>query len=153
MDTEQDYEVLQNIFNNVYTKNNAFTMNDVLEYLNDNPDVLQNNEENDVFHGKGQKLYKEAKKLIPEEHSFYRNDQRCFTRILAILLSKSYWNRSSHIRRSYERFFVYGVACILGYKDPNVNREVHQAVDRGNMCTLNCPSEVELTKPFLELHP
>ena len=44
-------------------------------------------------------------------------------------------------------------SCILGYKDKDVNREVKKAIDRGNMSTLNCPSEVELTKLLIELHP
>ena len=44
-------------------------------------------------------------------------------------------------------------ACILGYADEDVNREVHKAVSRGNMSTLNSPNEVALTKKLLELHP
>jgi spore coat polysaccharide biosynthesis protein SpsF len=35
LDTPEDYELLKNIFNNVYTKNNDFTIDDVLKYLND----------------------------------------------------------------------------------------------------------------------
>ena len=44
-------------------------------------------------------------------------------------------------------------SCVLGYKDIDVNNAVHKAVDKGNMSTLNCPSEVELTKLLIELHP
>lgn len=36
LDTPKDYELLKNIFNNVYKNNNNFTIYDVLEYLNDN---------------------------------------------------------------------------------------------------------------------
>ena len=43
LDTEDDYELLQNIFNNVYTKNNEFTIYDILDYLNNNPNILINN--------------------------------------------------------------------------------------------------------------
>ena len=41
---------------NVYSKNNEFTIYDVLDYLNDNPKVLKNNGEIDVFNGKGQEF-------------------------------------------------------------------------------------------------
>jgi len=45
LDTENDYKVLENIFKNVYSVNDKFTIYDVLEYLNDNPNLLQNNED------------------------------------------------------------------------------------------------------------
>jgi len=44
-------------------------------------------------------------------------------------------------------------ACVLGYADPDVNAAVHDAVDRGAMCTLNSPDEVELADLLCELHP
>jgi glutamate-1-semialdehyde aminotransferase len=44
-------------------------------------------------------------------------------------------------------------SCILGYADDDVNKAVKSAVDRGNMCTLNAPEEVELAELLLELHP
>ena len=36
LDTPNDYKLLQNIFDNVYSKKNDFTLIDVLNYLNDN---------------------------------------------------------------------------------------------------------------------
>ena len=46
LDTSDDYKVLQNIFDNVYSKKKDFDLYDVLDYLNDNPDVIVNNENN-----------------------------------------------------------------------------------------------------------
>jgi spore coat polysaccharide biosynthesis protein SpsF len=40
LDTPKDYQLLKNIFHNVYTKNNNFTIYDVLEYLNNNSYLL-----------------------------------------------------------------------------------------------------------------
>jgi len=37
-------------------------------------------------------------------------------------------------------------SCILGYADEDVNKAVKSAVDRGSMCTLNVPEEVELAE-------
>lgn len=44
-------------------------------------------------------------------------------------------------------------ACVLGYADPDVSAAVHDAVDRGSMCTLNSPDEVELADLLCEIHP
>src|SRR5690349_436292 len=35
-------------------------------------------------------------------------------------------------------------ACSLGAADPDVDRAVREAIDKGSMSTLNCPEEVEL---------
>jgi len=43
--------------------------------------------------------------------------------------------------------------CILGYADPDVNRAVKDVIDKGSMCTLNSPEEVELAELLLSLHP
>jgi glutamate-1-semialdehyde aminotransferase len=44
-------------------------------------------------------------------------------------------------------------ACLLGYADPMVNDAVKQCIDRGNLCTLNVPAEVELAQLLCEIHP
>ncbi len=44
-------------------------------------------------------------------------------------------------------------ACVLGYADPDVDRAVKSAIDRGVATTLNAPEEVELAQLLLELHP
>ena len=44
-------------------------------------------------------------------------------------------------------------SCPLGYADPDVNAAVKDAVDRGNMSTLNCAEEVELAEVLCALHP
>jgi glutamate-1-semialdehyde aminotransferase len=44
-------------------------------------------------------------------------------------------------------------ACTLGYADEDVDAAVKDAVDKGSMCTLNVPEEVELAELLLELHP
>jgi glutamate-1-semialdehyde aminotransferase len=44
-------------------------------------------------------------------------------------------------------------ACLLGYADDAVNDAVKQCVDRGNLCTLNVPAEVELAQTLCGIHP
>jgi glutamate-1-semialdehyde aminotransferase len=43
--------------------------------------------------------------------------------------------------------------CVLGYADPDVDAAVRRAIEKGSMCTLNCPEEVELAELLIELHP
>ena len=157
LDTENDYKVLQNIFDNVYSKKHDFDLYDVLDYLNNNPSVLINNDNNiDLYNGKGQELYKEAKQIIPGGTQLLSKRPEMFL--------PNHWPAYYQKAHGIEVTTLDGVkmkdfsymgigSCILGYKDEDVNREVHIAVDRGNMCTLNCPSEVELTKLLIELHP
>lgn len=44
-------------------------------------------------------------------------------------------------------------ACMLGYADPDVNKAVKAAIDRGNASTLNPPEEVELAELLCKIHP
>lgn len=44
-------------------------------------------------------------------------------------------------------------ACLLGYADDDVNAAAKQAIDAGNMTTLNPPAEVELAQLLCKLHP
>ena len=44
-------------------------------------------------------------------------------------------------------------ACVLGYADSEVDEAVKGAIDKGVMCTLNAPEEVELAELLCELHP
>lgn len=44
-------------------------------------------------------------------------------------------------------------ACVLGYRDPDVDEAVQGAIRAGVATTLNCPEEVELAERLLHLHP
>ncbi len=104
----------------------------------------------------GQKLYEEAKKIIPggtqllskrpemflpgEWPSYYSRAKGC-----------SVWDLDGN---EFLDFSYMGIgACILGYADPDVNEAVSTAVQQGNMTTLNAPEEVELARLLIELHP
>ena len=41
----------------------------------------------------------------------------------------------------------------MGYADNDVNKAVKAVIDKGSMCTLNSPEEVEFTELLLKLHP
>ncbi len=106
--------------------------------------------------GRGQALYKKAKKIIPggtqllskrpELHlpenwpSYYKKAKGC-----------EVWDLDG---KKYIDMSYMGIgACVLGYADPDVNRAVKKAVNQGNATTLNCPEEIELAELLLKLHP
>ncbi|MFH1910345.1 MAG: aminotransferase class III-fold pyridoxal phosphate-dependent enzyme [bacterium] len=106
--------------------------------------------------GKGQDLYKKAKKIIPggtqllskrpEMHlpdlwpAYYKKAKGC-----------EVWDLDG---KKYIDMSYMGVgACVLGYADEDVNRAVLRAVESGNVSTLNAPEEVELARKLLKLHP
>lgn len=106
--------------------------------------------------GRGQTLYKQAKKIIPggtqllskrsEMHlpqgwpAYYKKAKGCYIWDL---------DGKKYIDASYM-----GIgASILGYADKDVNNAVIQAVRSGSMTTLNCPEEVELAQVLCKIHP
>lgn len=106
--------------------------------------------------GKGQTLYKKAKKIIPggtqllskrpELHlpnlwpSYYSKAKGC-----------EVWDLDD---KKYIDMSYMGIgACVLGYADNDVNYAVKKAVDEGNVSTLNSPEEVELAETLIKLHP
>lgn len=106
--------------------------------------------------GKGQDLYKLGKQLIPGGTmllskrpemflpdlwpAYYKKAEGCYV-----------WDLDDN--RYIDMSFMGIGACPLGYADKDVNRAVHNAINNGNMCTLNVPEEVELANLMIELHP
>ena len=104
----------------------------------------------------GQRLYQEAKRLIPggtqllskrpemfapqQWPPYYRSAKGCQTVDLD--------------GKTYTDFSGCGIgATLLGYADPDVTAAVIKQVQDGAMCTLNPPHEVELAKLLCQLHP
>jgi glutamate-1-semialdehyde 2,1-aminomutase len=44
-------------------------------------------------------------------------------------------------------------ACTIGYADDDIDNAVKDAIDKGNLTTLNVPEEVELAELLCEIHP
>jgi len=44
-------------------------------------------------------------------------------------------------------------SCLLGYAHPDVSNPVKNRIDKGSMCSLNPPEEVELADTLCEIHP
>jgi len=106
--------------------------------------------------GKGQKLYKKAKSLIPGGTMLLSKRPEMF------LPNKwpAYFDKAKgcHVwdldGNCYLDMSIMGIGTnILGYGHPEVDRCVKETVRKGNMSTLNCPEEVKLAEKLIELHP
>ncbi len=106
--------------------------------------------------GKGQRLWNEAKKIIPGGNQLLSKRAEMF------LPNQwpAYYSRAKGVEiwdldgRKYIDMSTVGIGtCVLGYADPDVNRVVKKVVDNGSMATLNAPEEVELAKLLIQLHP
>jgi len=105
---------------------------------------------------KTQKLYQEAKRIIP-------GGTQLFSKRPEIFLPDywpAYYSKASGCDvwdldgKHYWDFSSMGIGtCILGYANKEVNAAVKAAIDQGSMSTLNCPEEVALAKLLCKLHP
>lgn len=106
--------------------------------------------------GKGQELYKRAKKVIPggtmllskrpemflpnEWPSYYSKSKGC-----------QVWDLDGNM---YYDMSLMGVGTnTLGYSNDAVDLAVNNVVAAGNMTTLNCPEEVYLAEKLIEINP
>lgn len=105
--------------------------------------------------GKGQLLYKEAKKIIPGGGQLLSKRPEKF----APEIWPAYYSKAKGCRiwdldgNEYRDFSYMGIgACTLGYADDDVDAAVLNAIKNGTMTTLMVPEEVELAKLLLEQH-
>ena len=106
--------------------------------------------------GKGQDLYKKAKKFIPGGTQLLSKRPEMFLPDLWPAYYKKakgceVWDLDDN---KYVDMSYMGIgACILGYADEDVNKAVIEAINNGSMNTLNCPEEIELAELLCKIHP
>ena len=106
--------------------------------------------------GRGAKLWKKAKTLIPGGNQLLSKRAEMFLPDLW----PAYYKKAKGVRvwdldgKRYFDMSIMGIgACVLGYANEGVNRAVKKAADNGNASTLNCPEEVELAEKLIAIHP
>lgn len=162
--TSNDFEYIKRLYTTIYETNPDFKIQDVLEFLNKNPelicypvglDEIKDNNDNPIYHGKGQELATLAKQVIPNGGSditkmpnsylpdihpaYYVNCSDIEITTLNGIKLKDFGSMSTG-------------SCILGYSDPDVDAAVHDVVERGNISSLNNPTEVKLAKELIRIH-
>ncbi len=102
------------------------------------------------------KVWDRAKKLIPNGTMLLSKNPDVFLpNRWPTYFSKA---KGCHIwdleKKKYLDFSLMGVGTnILGYANTNVNNAVVNAIRNGNMSTLNCREEVELSNELIKIHP
>lgn len=105
---------------------------------------------------KGQKLWEKAKTIIPGGNQLLsKRSERFLPGLWPAYYEKAkgceVWDLDGN---HYYDFAQMGVgSCVLGYADDDVDAAVMKAIQKGSMCSLNCPEEVELAERLLNLHP
>lgn len=106
--------------------------------------------------GRGQELYKKAKRLIPGGTMLLSKRPEMFLPELWPSYFESakgayVWDLDGN---KFLDMSIMGIGTnTLGYGNENVDRAVSETVRKGNMSTLNCPEEVLLAEKLVELHP
>ncbi|WHZ10394.1 MAG: aminotransferase, Class III pyridoxal-phosphate dependent [Burkholderiaceae bacterium] len=159
VDERVDYEVVKRVFAH-FAPDIHFGWRQVLELQRKQPELfaansgLIRNEGSKL--GKGQKLWKRAKTLIPGGNMLLSKRAEMF------LPEQwpAYFSRAKGCKvwdldgNEYTDMFLMGVGTnILGYGHDEVDAAVQETVKAGNMATLNCPEEVALAEKLVELHP
>ncbi len=159
VDEAADLEVIKNVFAN-FAPNLHFSWQDVAKLQRARPELfsanqkLQRNEGAGM--GKGQKLWKRAKNIIPGGNMLLSKRSEMF------LPEQwpSYFSRAKGCTvwdldgNPYTDMSIMGIGTnTLGYGHPEVDEAVLSVVSSGNMSTFNAPEEVYLAEKLIELHP
>ncbi len=105
---------------------------------------------------KGQKYWKEAKKIIPGgTHLFSKNPDLYLPKNWPAYFSKAkkcfIWDLEN---KKYVDFATMGVGTnILGYTNEKINSKVIKTVKDSNISTLNSIEEIALSRMFLKIEP
>jgi len=159
VDEPEDLEVIRRVFKH-FSPRRDFSWSEVItlserhsEYFNENRHLIRNE---GAQLGKGQKLWRRAKKVIPGGNMLLSKRAEMF------LPERwpAYYSKAKGCRvwdldgREYIDMSIMGIGTnILGYGHPEVDEAVRQVIDTGNMSTFNCPEEVYLAERLIELHP
>lgn len=117
---------------------------------------MKNSGNSALKNGSGQKLYQQARSLIPGGTQLLSKRPEMF----APELWPAYYSRAKGCRvwdlddNEFLDMSIMGIgANILGYADDDVDSAVKEAIDAGMNSSLNCPEEVELAELLVDLHP
>ena len=159
VDEPADFTVIEKVFQH-FSPRTDFTWQEVLDLQLQQPDLFsinQNISRNEgATMGKGQKLWKRAKQIIPGGNMLLSKRAEMF------LPDQwpAYFSKAKGCRVwdldgiEFIDISIMGIGTnILGYGHPEVDDAVRKTIDNGNMSTFNCPEEVYLAEKLIELHP
>jgi glutamate-1-semialdehyde 2,1-aminomutase len=158
VDEEEDFNVIEGIFK-YFNYNTHVFWKDVIKLTKTKPYLFFENKNinrnEGSLMGKGQKLYKRAKRIIPGGNMLLSKRPEMFLPDIW----PAYFNKAlgctvwdlDNIK--YTDMSLMGVGTnILGYANKKVDDAVISNIKSGNMSTLNCPEEVYLAERLIEMH-
>ena len=105
---------------------------------------------------KSQKLYKEAKRIIPGGTQLLSKRPEQFS----LGIWPAYYKKAKGAEvwdldgKKYIDMSIGGIgANVLGYADPDVDKAVKEAIENGSSSSLNCAEEIELAHLLCKIHP
>lgn len=159
VDEPADFAVVSGVFDH-FSPNIHFSWKEVLKLYQAQPKLFfansQINRNESASMGKGQKLWKRAKSVIPGGNMLLSKRAEMFLPDQwPAYFSKSkgcqVWDLNGN---KYTDMSIMGIGTnILGYGHPEVDEAVRKTIAAGNMSTLNCPEEVYLAEKLIEIHP
>ena len=158
LDELDDFRVITKIFKKFHP-NIFFSWKEVLDYQLSEPSEFKKNKlikrNQGAIMGKGQKLYKRAKQLIPGGNMLLSKRPEMFLPDFW----PSYFSKAKDCKvwdldgNEYIDMSIMGIGTnILGYGRQEIDKAVLETVKEGNMSTLNCSEEVYLAEKLVEMH-
>ena len=159
LDEPEDYQVIKQVFE-YFAPRIDFSWQEIWQLQQQHPEFFAHNQHiprNEGFTlGKGQKLWKRAKRVIPGGNMLLsKRAERFLPQRWPAYFSQAKGCRVWDLEgQEYIDMSIMGIGTnILGYGHPEVDQAVQEAITRGNMSTLNAPEEVYLAERLIELHP
>lgn len=158
VDEKDDLDLVRFIFKSFAPRCN-FSYQEVLELAESNNELFQLNSHIKRNEGgemnTGNKLWRRAKSIIPGGNMLLSKRPEMF----APELWPAYFSKAKGCKvwdldnREFTDMSLMGVGTnILGYGNDEVDESVKEAIQNGNLSTLNCAEEVELSSELLSLH-
>ena len=158
VDEPADLALTRTIFEH-FTPRTDFSWTEVIDLITAQPDLFTQNQgqirNQGATMGKGQKLWKRAKKVIP-------GGSMLLSKRAEMFLPEqwpAYYSRAKGCRvwdldgKELIDLGLMGVGTnTLGYGHDEVDAAARGAIDAGNLSTLNCPEEVLLAERLVEMH-
>ena len=158
IDEEIDLKLINIIYSHLKNKKN-FGINEIRKlYDKDNKLFLMNssinrNEGSNL--GKGQKLWKRAKQIIPGGTMLLSKRSEMFLpNLWPSYFKTSKYNQVTDLDGNKYTDFIFSVGQnIMGYRNPIIEKKIIKSIKMGNMTTLNSFEEVQLAEKLLSMHP
>ena len=158
IDEEIDLEVIEKVYKSFKYKKN-FSISDLENLFKKNKKIFNLNKHlirnEGSYMTKDQKLWRRAKSIIPNGNMLLsKNPERYLPDKWPAYFTKAHgctiWDLNG---KKYFDMCSMGIGTnVLGYSNKTIDKFVISKIKKGNISTLNCPEEVELTEKLLKIH-